>query len=89
MVLRIEGQEVEARELGQGEAKGPGGVFTEPVEEPPVGLGDDGQGGQPAARRSGEQADELRVIPVRAVEEADEGPAVDEHGPRRHGRRRP
>ena len=55
MVIRVDGQQIETREIPQGQPEGAGSFFTESVEEPAIRLRHDGQRCEPSMRWIREQ----------------------------------
>jgi hypothetical protein len=89
VVVVVEGQKDEAGEVAEREAERPRRVLTEPMQKPPVRLGNDREGRVPSARRVREEASRAGMLPVGAVQEGDEDTAVQEDGAGLHGRGRP
>ena len=89
VMLRVDRQQLESRELGQGETERSSRLFAQAMEEPAVGLGDHGERGQPPSGRIGEETDGGGMIAVGAVEERDADAGVEEDRPGAHGRARP
>lgn len=89
VMIPVEAEEFETRQLGQGQTKRASGILAQAVEEPPVCLRDHRQGRVPAARRVGEEAQRCGVIAIRPIEEGDEDSAIEKGRPLPHGRPRP
>ena len=89
MVTSIERKKLKARQFSDGETERPSRFFTEPVEKPAVGFGDDRQRRKPASWRIGKKADRGGVIPIGSVEKGNEDAGVQEDRSSLHGRARP
>jgi hypothetical protein len=91
VVIRVEGKQFETGEFRESQAEDPGGFLSQSMEKPAVGFRDDGQRGDPFARRVSEEADRRPMIAVAAVQEGDEDAGIEEDPARsrRQGRDRP
>jgi len=81
----VQHEQLQTRQLAEGETESPGGLFSQSVQEPSVGLRHNGQRRAPAARRLGEKAQGCPVIAVASIEERDEDPRVEKDDPGRSG----
>lgn len=89
MMRDVKGKQLESRKLTQTETEVSSGILSQAMQEPAVGLRHDGERREPPPWEVGEEADDRGVMAVRSVEKGDEGPTIDEHRARLHGRGRP
>jgi hypothetical protein len=80
MMLRVESEELQTRQISESQPEGSSGLLAQAVKEPTVGLRDDGDRGVPAPRRVGEEPDGRGVIAIAPVEKRDEDPGVEKDG---------